>query len=122
VSMVSRYMHDPRTEHMDAIYRILRYLKSCPGKGLWFKKNNHLNVKGYCDVDWASYLDDRRSMSGYCVFVGGNLISWRSKKQSVVSQSTAEAEYRAMSVCLSEMLWVRCLLSELKLWEGSLTL
>jgi hypothetical protein len=115
-------MHDPRIEHMDADYRILRYLKSCLGKRLWFKKNNHLNVKGYCDADWASCLDDRRSTSGYCVFVGGNLISWRSKKQSVVSRSTAEAEYRAMSVCLSEMLWVRHLLSEPKLWEGSLTL
>jgi hypothetical protein len=80
VSVVSRYMHDPRTEHMDVVYRILRYLKSCPGKGLWFKKNNHLNVKGYCDVDWVSCLDDRRSTSSYCVFVGGNLISWRSKK------------------------------------------
>jgi hypothetical protein len=120
--VVSRYMHDPRIEHMDADYRILRYLKSCLGKRLWFKKNNHLNVKGYCDADWASCLDDRRSTSGYCVFVGGNLISWRSKKQSVVSRSTAEAEYRAMSVCLSEMLWVRHLLSEPKLWEGSLTL
>ena len=122
VSVLSRYMHDPRTGHMDAAYRDLRYLKSCPGKGLWFKKNNHLNVEGYCDADWASCLDDRRSTSGYCTFVGGNLVSWRSKKQPVVSRSTAEAEYRAMSVCLSEMLWVKNLLSELKLWEGSLRL
>ncbi|XP_052141858.1 uncharacterized protein LOC127761587 [Oryza glaberrima] len=97
VSVVSRYMHDPRSGHMDAVYRILRYLKGSPGKGLWFKKNGHLGVEGYCDADWASSLDDRRSTSGYCVFVGGNLVSWRSKKQPVVSRSTAEAEYRAMS-------------------------
>src|SRR5207237_3011378 len=109
------YMHDPRTGHMDVVYRILRYLKSCPGKGAWFKKNNHLNVEGYCDAYWASCLDDRRSTSGYCVFVGGNLVSWRSKKQAVVSRSTAEAEYRALSQGLSEMLWVKNLLSELKL-------
>jgi len=106
VSVVSRYMHDPRSGHLDAVYRILRYLKSSPGKGLMFKSFGHLNVEGYCDADWASYLDDRRSTSGYCVFVGGNLISWRSKKQSVVSRSTAEAEYRAMSLTVSEMLWV----------------
>ena len=114
VSVVSRYMHDPRSEHLDAVHHILRYLKGSPGKGLWFKKNGHLNVDGYSDADWASCLDDRRSTSGYCVFVGGNLVSWRSKKQSIVSRSTAEAEYRAMSLGLSEMLWVRNLLSELK--------
>jgi hypothetical protein len=80
VSIVSRYMHDPMSRHLDAIYRILRYLKSCPGKGPWFKRNGHLDVEGYCDADWASCLDDRRSTSGYCVFVGRNLVSWRSKK------------------------------------------
>ena len=80
VSVVSRYMHNPRSAHMDAVYRILRYLKSCPRKGLWFKRNGHLNVEGYCDADWESCQDDRRSTSGYCTFVGGNLVSWRSKK------------------------------------------
>jgi hypothetical protein len=114
VSVVSRYMHDPRSQHLEAVYRILRYLKGNPGKGLLFKKNGHLNVDGYSDADWASCLDDRRSTSGYCVFVGGNLVSWRSKKQSVVSRSTAEAEYRAMSQGLCEMLWVSNLLAELK--------
>jgi hypothetical protein len=81
VGVVSRYMHAPRDGHLEAAPRILRYLKGTPGKGLWFKSNGHLNVDGYCDVDWASCLDDRRSTSGYCVFVGGNLVSWRSKKQ-----------------------------------------
>jgi len=119
VSVVSRYMHDPRSDHMDAVYRILRYLKKNPGKGLLFKKNGHLNVEGYCDADWASCPDDRRSTSGYCVFVGGNLVIWRSKKQPVVSRSTAEAEYRAMSQSLSELLWINNLLTELKLHEAS---
>ena len=80
VSIVSRYMHEPRTGHLDAVYRILRYLKGTPGKGLWFRSNGHLVIDGYSDADWASCLDDRRSTSGYCVFVGGNLVSWRSKK------------------------------------------
>jgi len=122
VSVVSRYMHDPRSGHLDAVYRILRYLKNSPGKGLWFKRNCHFGVEGYCDADWANCLDDRRSTSGYCIFVGGNLVSWRSKKQPVVSRSTAEAEFRAMSVCLSEMLWVKNLLTELKLMQGTLKL
>lgn len=123
VSVVSRYMHDPRSGHLDAVYRILRYLKGSPGKGLWFKTNGHLNVDGYSDADWASCLDDRWSTSGFCVFVGGNLVSWRSKKQPVVSKSTAEAEYRAMSQGLSEILWIRGLLLELKiLRQGPLNL
>jgi hypothetical protein len=75
VSVVSRYMHDPRSGHLEVVYQILRYLKSSPGKGLMFKSHGHLNVEGYCDADWASCVDDRRSTSGYCVFVGGNLVS-----------------------------------------------
>ena len=115
VGVVSRYMHEPRRGHLDIVHRILRYLKGTPGKGLWFAKSGHLEVDGYSDSDWASCQDDRRSTSGYCVFVGGNLVSWRSKKQTVVSRSTAEAEYRALSQGLCEMLWVKYLLSELKL-------
>jgi hypothetical protein len=107
-------MHDPRSEHLDAIYHILRFLKSSPGKGIIFKSHGHLKVESYCDADWASCLDDRRSISGYCVFVGENLVSWQSKKQSVVSRSTAEAEYRAMSLVVCEMLWLKNLLTELK--------
>jgi hypothetical protein len=113
VSVVSRYMHDPRIGHMEVVYRILRYLKGTPGRGLWFRKNEHLNLEGYCDVDWASSRDDRRSTSSYCVFVGGNLVSWRSKKQAVVARSTAEAEYRAIALSLCEMLWLKLLLKEL---------
>src|SRR6266542_1166182 len=104
ISAVSHYMHNPRQGHLEAVYRILRYLKSSPGRGLWFKKNQHLNLEAFCDADWASSVDDRRSTSGYCVFVGGNLVSWRSKKQEVVARSTAEADYRAMALALSEMI------------------
>ena len=115
VSVVSRYMHDPRTGHMDLVYRILRYLKGTPGKGLWFRKSKHLDLEGYCDADWASSKDDRRSTSRYCVFVGGNLVSWQSKKQAVVAWSTAEAEYRAIALSLCEMMWLKSLLKELRL-------
>jgi hypothetical protein len=61
---------------MDTVYQILRYLKSAPGKGLIFWKNGHLNIEGYCNSDWASSADDKRSTSGYCIFVGGNLVFW----------------------------------------------
>jgi len=111
-------MHDPRTRHMEVVYQILRYLKGTHGKGLWFRENQHLNLEGYCDADWASCRDDRRSTSGYCVFVGGNLVSWRSKKQAVVSRSTAEAEHRAMALALCEMMWLKSLLKELRVLKN----
>jgi Reverse transcriptase (RNA-dependent DNA polymerase) len=75
VSVVSRYMHDPREGHMDVVYQILRYLKNAPGKRLISRKNEHLNIEGYCDSDWVSCSDDRKSTSGYCIFIGGNLVS-----------------------------------------------
>jgi hypothetical protein len=100
---------------MEVVYRILRYLKGTPRRGLWFKKNGHLDLEEYCDADWISSRDDRRSTSGYCVFVGGNLVSWQSKKQAVVARSTTEAEYRAMALSLCELLWLKDLLKELQL-------
>lgn len=90
VSVVSQFMHAPRETHMDAVYRILRYLKSAPAKGLLFSQNNHTEVEAYTNADWAGSVIDRRSTSGYCSFVGGNLVTWRSKKQSVVARSSAE--------------------------------
>jgi hypothetical protein len=80
MSVVSRYIHDLRIGHMEVVYQILRYLKRTPSKELWFGKNQNLNLEGYCDADWASSRDDRRSTCGYCVSVGGNLVLWRSKK------------------------------------------
>ena len=86
-------MHCPSEEHREAVTRILKYLKSSPGKGLMFSKNDHLEVEGYTDADWAGNISDRKSTSGYFTFVGGNLVTWRSKKQKVVALSSAEAEF-----------------------------
>jgi hypothetical protein len=113
VGVVSQFMHDPCTAHLDAVYRILRYLKSTPGKGILFSNHGHLRLEAFTDADWAGSVDDRRSTSGYCTFLGGNLITWRSKKQSVVARSSAEAEYRAMAHGVCELLWLQTLLRDL---------
>ncbi|CAL2255838.1 unnamed protein product [Prunus armeniaca] len=113
VSVVSQFMHAPSEAHMDAVNRILRYLESSPGRGLMFARHGHLDVEGHTDADWAGSVTDRRSTSGYFTFVGGNLVSWRSKKQKVVSRSSAEAEYRGMAHEVCELLWIRNLLREL---------
>jgi hypothetical protein len=85
-------MQSPREIHWDGVCQILRYLKSAPGKGLLFKDNGHLDVCRYSDADYAGAHEDRKSTTGYCTFVGGNLVTWRSKKQAVVSRSSAESE------------------------------
>ena len=81
VGVVSQFMHDTRSVHLEVVYLILRYLISVPRKGILFSNNGHLRVETFTDADWAGSADDRRSTSGYCTFIGGNLITWRSKKQ-----------------------------------------
>uniref|UniRef100_A0A2N9EUP8 Integrase catalytic domain-containing protein n=1 Tax=Fagus sylvatica TaxID=28930 RepID=A0A2N9EUP8_FAGSY len=97
VSVVSQFMTNPRVPHMNAVIRILKYLKNAPGRGLFYRSSGHLRIEGYTDADWVGSPSDRKSTTGYCTFIGGNLVTWRSKKQSVVARSSAEAEYRAMA-------------------------
>ena len=98
-------MHNPEEQHRKAVMRILRYLKSSLGKGILFTKNvDYQSVDAYSDVDWAGAIDNRRSTSGYFTFVGGNLVTWRSKKQNVVARSSAEVEFRGMALGICEAL------------------
>ncbi|XP_072056225.1 uncharacterized mitochondrial protein AtMg00810-like [Arachis hypogaea] len=80
LGVVSQFMHQPQENHMEAVMRIVRYLKGTPGSGIWFKRNGHLNIEVYTDADWAGNPNDRRSTSSYFTLVGGNLVAWRSKK------------------------------------------
>ncbi|KAA0058385.1 Cysteine-rich RLK (receptor-like protein kinase) 8 [Cucumis melo var. makuwa] len=82
----------PYEKHMEAVNRIQRYLKNTPGKGLMFRKTNRKTIEAYTDSDWTGSVIDRKSTSSYCTFVWGNLVTWRSKKQSVMARSSAKAE------------------------------
>ncbi|KAL8142992.1 LOW QUALITY PROTEIN: hypothetical protein V2J09_016024 [Rumex salicifolius] len=114
-------MHDPREPHLLVVDRILHYLKSCLGKGVLFKKGSKLVIEAYTDVDYASSVTEKRSTLGCCVLIGGNLVSWRSKKQNVVARSSAESELRALTQGICELLWI--ILGDLKIdWEGLMTL
>ena len=112
VSVVSQYMSSPTVDNWVAVEHILCYLKGAPRRGILYSNHGHNRVECFTDADWAGSKEDRRSTSGYCVFVGGNLISWKSKKQGVVSCSTAESEYRAMTQSMCEIMWLHQLLME----------
>ncbi|GKA38340.1 putative RNA-directed DNA polymerase [Tanacetum coccineum] len=113
VNILSQFVSDPRQPHMDAANRVLCYLKGTPGQGILIPRDGGTNLLAYCDSDWLGCPMTRRSRTGYLLLLGGAPVSWKTKKQSVVSKSSAEAEYRAMSNAVSEILWMRWLLGEL---------
>jgi len=113
VSLVSQHMHAPTIQHLGIVKRILRYLKGSIGCGIVMNNNGHTNIMGYSDSDWAGNALDRRSTTDYCMFVGGNLVSWKSKKQNVVARSSTEAEYHAMTSTACELVWLKRLLTDL---------
>ncbi|XP_024021324.1 uncharacterized protein LOC112091562 [Morus notabilis] len=115
VSKVCQFMQTPLEAHWKTVKRILRYLACTVDYGLHLRQcsTDNLDLVAFCDVDWASDADDRRSTSGFCVFLGSNLASWQSKKQHTVSRSSIEAEYRSLASVVAEISWLQSLLSEL---------
>ncbi|KAK1408311.1 hypothetical protein QVD17_39969 [Tagetes erecta] len=114
VNVLSQFVADPRRNHLEAANRVLRYLKATPGQGILLPRDGNPILTAYCDSDWLGCPYTRRSRTGYLLLLGGGPISWKTKKQAVVSRSSAEAEYRAMASTVSEILWVRWLLKDLQ--------
>ncbi|KAL0641188.1 hypothetical protein Bca4012_103811 [Brassica carinata] len=119
VNQVSQHMQTPRVHHWKMVDRILRYLSGTSGQGVWMGCNGSTEVVGYCDADWAGDRVDRRSTTGYCTFIGGNLVTWKSKKQKVISCSSAEAEYRAMLKLTNELVWIKGILKHLEIEQST---
>ena len=106
---------------MALIKRILRYVKGTLSSGLHIGIGSVQSLTAYSDADWAGCPDSRRSTSGFCVYLGDNLVSWSSKRQATLSRSSAEAEYRAVAHAVAECCWLRQLLQELHVPLASAT-
>ncbi|GKB41587.1 ribonuclease H-like domain-containing protein [Tanacetum coccineum] len=99
---VCLYMHDPLEPHFSALKRILRYVRGTLDYGLQLFSSSTTDLVAYSDADWAGCPTTRRSTSGYCVFLGNNLLSWSSKRQPTLSRSSAEAEFRGFANAIVE--------------------
>ncbi|GKB17034.1 ribonuclease H-like domain-containing protein [Tanacetum coccineum] len=113
VQQVCLFMHDPREPHFSALKRILRYVRGTLYYGLQLYSSSTSSLVAYSDADWAGCPTTRRSTSGYCVFLGNNLLSWSSKRQFTLSRSSVGAEYRGVANAVAETCWLRNLLREL---------
>jgi len=117
VNTVARYSSKPNKQHFVAVKRIFRYLKGTINLGLAYNKSANKNycLIGYSDADWASNIDDRKSISGYVFMLGNTAISWNSKRQNCVALSSCESEYIALSLACQEAIWINNLMNNLYL-------
>ena len=113
VQQVSQFIQAPTHLHLAVVRRIVRYLHGTSAQGLFFPVDSHIRLVAYSNADWASCSDTHHSITGWCMFLGNFLVSWKSKKQDRVSKSSTESEYRVMSSACYEIIWLRGLLGEL---------
>lgn len=113
VNTLAQFMSNPKECHYQAAIKLLKYLKGTCGQGILLSANSTFKLNAYCDADWGACQITRWSITGFCITLGDSLITWKSKKQSTVSRSSAEAEYRVMADTTCEITWLLALLSNL---------
>jgi len=96
-----------------ALKKLLRYLSGTQAIGISLRKTTDFSITGYSDADWAGDISDRKSQTGFLIFIGGTLVVWASNKQTTISRSTTQAEYRAVGTTVEHMEAVKALLTEL---------
>ncbi|XP_071719140.1 uncharacterized mitochondrial protein AtMg00810-like [Rutidosis leptorrhynchoides] len=102
IQQICLFMHDPREQHMHALKRIIRYIQGTTDLGLQLYASSPSTLVAYSNADWAGYPSTRCSTSGYCVFLGNNLLSWSSKRQLTSYRSSGKAEYRGVANVIAE--------------------
>ncbi|KAK2359506.1 putative mitochondrial protein [Trifolium repens] len=122
VCLCARFQSDPRESHLTAVKRIFRYLKATCNIGLLYQKSNDYKLIGFCDADYAGDRVERKSTSGNCQFIGENLISWASKRQTTIAMSTTEAEYISAAKCCTQLLWMKYQLEDYQISSNNIPL
>lgn len=112
INQLCQHMHQPSTANFTALKRVLRYIKGTLGFGIHLTKGS-LCLQAFSDADWAGDQSDRRSTSGFCVFLGNSPVSWSAKKQPTVAHSSTEAEYRGLAHTSAELSFLRMLVKDL---------
>ncbi|KAL5578540.1 hypothetical protein UlMin_020239 [Ulmus minor] len=112
VGVCARFQANPKESHLQAVKRIIRYVNGTLDYSLWYYMNTTTNLVGYSDADWARTIDDRKSTSGVCFYLGNNLVSWFSKEQNSISLSTAEIEYIVVGSASKQLLWMKQMLED----------
>jgi hypothetical protein len=112
VGFCARFQANLEESHLTTVKRIIRNVKDTLLHGIWYSRETNLVVAGYSDADWAGNADDRKNTLGGCFYVGNNLAAWMSRKQSLISLSTTEAEYIAAGSCCTQLLWMKKMLCD----------
>ena len=110
VHVLNQFVGAPTSVHYGHLLRVLRYLRGTTSRYLVYSRRSTLQLQAYSDATWASSPDDRHSVSSYCIFLGSSLVVWKTKKQTIVSCSSVEAEFRALAATIRELIWLRWLL------------
>ncbi|KAL0551706.1 hypothetical protein IC582_010795 [Cucumis melo] len=113
IGVISRFMRRPSRDHFGIAKRVMRYIAGTIEYGIWYSKVSDFKLCGFTDSDWASSLDDRRSVSANVFTLGLGVITWSSKKQAIVALSSSEAEYAATTSATCQTIWLRRMLTEL---------
>ncbi|KAK4368543.1 hypothetical protein RND71_012335 [Anisodus tanguticus] len=122
VCVYTKFQACPKVSHLNDVKRIIRYVAGTSDLGIWYSKDTNPNLIGYSDSDWVGDVDDRKSTSDGCFYLGNNLVSWYSRKQNCVSLSTAESEYVAAGSCCAQLIWLRHMLDNYDISNNSMIL
>ena len=118
VILLARFSSNPSLEHINAVNNVFNYLSKTVNLGIIYTKDGNNNyISGYCDADYAGDIASAKSTSGYVFYIANGPITWKSKLQTIIAQSTTEAEYIAINIAAKEAVYIKSLLKELGLYK-----